>query len=362
MKNISYTVIIFFIIILSVSFAFASIPEIVLEQRKSVVTIYVNDKDGRKVSNGTGFIIDSNGIIATNCHVVAELARNDGNALIVKTENGAFFVFRELVNFDIENDIAIFRINGKQLPKIKIDPNYKPRQGEDIIVVGSPLGLETTVSDGIISSIRGKDGIIQITAPISPGSSGSPVFNLNGDVIGVATFRIQGGENLNFAMPVKYVENLLRETKRTRKEKIATSDQSQETRNKSLQKNIKNKFVAYNNGTVLDKSTGLMWATKDNGNDIGWHKAKKYCDEYNGGGYTDWRIPTLKELASLYDENKEQRFGYHLTDLIKITHAHQWSADVNEFEAGCFYFLDGDTVWHLKSYKRLRVLPVRNVR
>src|SRR4030042_5811718 len=79
------------------------------------------------------------------------------------------------------------------------------------------MGLETTVSDGIISNVRGKRGLIQITAPVSIGSSGSPVFNLKGEAIGIATFLIEGGQNLNFAIPVKYVANLLNESKKPKK-------------------------------------------------------------------------------------------------------------------------------------------------
>ena len=64
------------------------------------------------------------------------------------------------------------------------------------------------------------------------------------------------------------------------------------------------RFIAYDNGTVLDTKTKLMWAIKDNGSDIGWQDAKFYCENYNGGGYNDWRMPALDELEGLYDEAK----------------------------------------------------------
>ena len=223
MKKLSYAVIIFFIILLNVSFSYADIPEIVLNQKKAVVTIYVNDKDGKQIGTATGFIIDSKGIIVTNYHVMS-MCLEGNNTTLIKMENGAFFPLNELVNFDEENDVAIFKIDGKDLPMVKIARNYKSKQGENIVVVGSPLGLETTVSDGIISSIRGKGGIIQITAAISPGSSGSPVFNSKGEVIGVATFYIIGGQNLNFAIPVKHVENLIKGTKKPKKKGIVNSE------------------------------------------------------------------------------------------------------------------------------------------
>lgn len=228
MKKFSFVCIIILIILLNVSFSYAKIPEIVLNQKRAVVTVYINDKDGKQISTGSGFIINSTGIIATNYHVVSACLE-DGNTLLIKMENGAFFPLINIVNYDEENDVAIFKVDGKELPTVKLAKNYKPKQGEDIVVVGSPLGLETTVSDGIISSIRGKDGIIQITAPVSPGSSGSPVLNSIGEVIGVATFNIggkQGGQSLNFAIPVKHVANLLKGTKKPKKKGIVNSEQN----------------------------------------------------------------------------------------------------------------------------------------
>ena len=67
------------------------------------------------------------------------------------------------------------------------------------------------------------------------------------------------------------------------------------------------RFIAYDNGTVLDTKTHLMWAAKDNGRDINWANAKSYCENYRGGGYTDWRLPTQRELMGLFDANKSQK-------------------------------------------------------
>lgn len=222
MKKFSYAGIIILIILMNVSFSYAKIPEIILKQKRAVVTVYINDKDGKQITTGTGFIINSNGTIVTNFHVISKWFEKD-NTLLVKMENGAYFTLHELVNFDEENDIAIFKVDGKELPMVKLAKNYKPKQGESIVVVGSPLGLETTLSDGIISSVREKGGVIQITAPISPGSSGSPVFNSKGEVIGVATFLIEGGQNLNFAIPVKHIENVLKDAAKPKK-KIGNSE------------------------------------------------------------------------------------------------------------------------------------------
>ena len=103
--------------------------------------------------------------------------------------------------------------------------------GEPVYAAGNPSGLEGTFSDGIISSIRG-DGaykIPQITAPISPGSSGGPVLNEKGEVIGVSVLTIRNGQNFNFAIPINYLKSLLSEvqlTKALRKTRVATSNRS----------------------------------------------------------------------------------------------------------------------------------------
>ena len=78
------------------------------------------------------------------------------------------------------------------------------------------------------------------------------------------------------------------------------------------------RFVDHDDGTVTDTKTGLMWAAKDNGNLINWQTARSYCQNYNGGGHTDWRIPTLTELASLYDPKEKNKHGYHVNRLVGL--------------------------------------------
>jgi S1-C subfamily serine protease len=215
--NLQKALLILFFLLFIVPLSYAKVPDIVLNQKNAVVTIYINDKEGKQIATGTGFIIDKNGIIATNYHVIEKWLETLENTLFIKMENGAYFPIEELLASDEENDIAIFKVEGKELPTVKLASYYKPKQGEDVVVIGSPFGLETTVSDGIISNIREKGGLLQITAPISPGSSGSPILNSKGEIIGIATFLIQGGQNLNFAIPVKHLANLLKESKKPKK-------------------------------------------------------------------------------------------------------------------------------------------------
>jgi len=153
------------------------------------------------------FFISQNGDIITNYHVL-----QGASSAEVKTSDGKTYPITYIVAEDEQSDIIRLSVN---IPSQYVSPlslnKTIPEVGERIIVYGSPLGLENTVSDGIVSAVReipdfGK--IIQITAPISPGSSGSPVLNMNGEVIGIATFQFIEGQNLNFAIPSEKIANL----------------------------------------------------------------------------------------------------------------------------------------------------------
>jgi len=209
MKVFLESICLFCLIILSASITYAAVPDIVLSQKKAVVTIYVYEGE-QQIIFGSGFIIDPTGIIVTNYHVISTLLKNPNTSIAIKMEDSKFIEAEKLIIFDEDRDIALIKVMDKNIPAVNIAPDYEPKQGEDVIVIGSPFGFETTVSTGIISSIRGSDKFLQITAPISPGSSGSPVFNIDGNVIGIATLLVEGGQNLNFAIPVKYIENLIK--------------------------------------------------------------------------------------------------------------------------------------------------------
>lgn len=126
------------------------------------------------------------------------------------------------------------------------------------------------------------------------------------------------------------------------------------------------RFIAYNNGIVLDTRTNLMWATKDNGSNINWSDARKYCDNYPGGGYTDWRMPTLDELAGLYYAAKSQKVecggeAHITTNLIQISCYYVWASESRDSGAADFSFDVGGRHWDRQSYARdIRALPVRS--
>ena len=131
------------------------------------------------------------------------------------------------------------------------------------------------------------------------------------------------------------------------------------------------RFVAYDNGTVADTDTGLMWAAKDNGGPITWGKAKSYCRNYRGGGYTDWRMPTQGELTSLYDPKVTNdhpptggcKGGCHITNLIYLTCCPVWEWNGISEVSSFFHFNLGPKGWRDQSLTyHPRALPVRSAR
>lgn len=177
-----------------------NIPQLVKKVRSAIVTIYAYDKKNKLVASGTGFFINFKGQIITNYHVI-----KDVHTVKVLTEREEMFQVKSILE-NKEKDLALLSINALE-QDIEYLPiaNSTPEPGERILVIGSPKGLEQTVSDGIVSAIRQhpiQGRVIQITAPISPGSSGSPLINFKGEVVGVATFTLVSGQNLNFAVSI----------------------------------------------------------------------------------------------------------------------------------------------------------------
>jgi hypothetical protein len=185
------------------------IPTIAKAANGAVVSIIMSDKDGQPIAQGSGFVVSKDGRIVTNYHVIKR-----GSSAIVKLPDGAFFVVDGLLAFDNKRDIAIIKAHGQDFRTVTLGDSGRVQVGDEIIAIGNPLSLESTVSNGIVSAIRtiGEEGgrLLQITAPISPGSSGGPLFNMAGQVVGITTSIVKGGENLNFAIPVSDAKRLLR--------------------------------------------------------------------------------------------------------------------------------------------------------
>jgi tetratricopeptide (TPR) repeat protein len=182
------------------------LPELVRRIKPSAVAIETYDVRGEKLSRGSGFFVDVDRVV-TNRHVIDNAYRAE-----VHASNGNIYPVKGVVAIDAEGDIALLKVEAPpgQVRPLLLDKT-SPQEGESVVVIGNPFGLEGSVTNGIVSAVRdiptfGR--IIQITAPISPGSSGSPVVNMQGQVIGVATLQITGGQSINFAIPSERISQL----------------------------------------------------------------------------------------------------------------------------------------------------------
>ncbi|MDB4797131.1 S1C family serine protease [bacterium] len=178
----------------------------------STVLIVTQDESGQPLSIGSGFFVEK-GVIATNFHVIEGAASAYARLVTESTKHTILGV----LGVDQKNDLALLKIDNTTSPPLSLSSGKDYGIGETVYSVGNPKGLEGTFASGIVSGVRKIKGsdLIQITAPISPGSSGGPILNKDGLVIGVAVATFKSGQNLNFAVPVAYAKDLLNTPKRT---------------------------------------------------------------------------------------------------------------------------------------------------
>ncbi len=172
---------------------------------KSTVSIVALDNISQPLGYGSGFIIDDE-LIATNVHVI----EGSNSAYVLLNGQEKKYTVSGYVSIDKANDLVILKVSGLYGTKLSLASEATPEIGEKIFAVGNPKGLDGTFSEGIVSGIRTLQAsqVLQITAPISPGSSGGPVLNSSGQVVGIAFASFTSGQNLNFAIPVKYLLKL----------------------------------------------------------------------------------------------------------------------------------------------------------
>jgi Trypsin-like serine proteases, typically periplasmic, contain C-terminal PDZ domain len=179
-----------------------SFPEIVKETENATFIIYTYDEFGSPSGSGSGFFINKDGVGITNYHVLDESIK-----ATIKTTDENEYEIEKVIASDEHLDIALFRIKNKgnrKFPVLKF-AKKNVQKGDKVYNISSPMGLEHSVSEGIVSSFRKdkyKRDVIQVTAPISPGSSGSAILNDRGEVLAIATYSRIGGENLNFGITV----------------------------------------------------------------------------------------------------------------------------------------------------------------
>ena len=180
------------------------IPALVQRAKPAVVEILTFDQQNDLLKSGTGFFISPDGILLTNYHVIS-----GGGGIIAKTPTGAVYILKSVVSYSEAHDVAELQFLTTDAPYLTLGHSSGAVEGQRVLVIGNPVGLEGTVSEGIISAFRAGRTLIQITAPISPGSSGSPVLDESGQVIGMAILVYREGQNLNFAISSETIRDAI---------------------------------------------------------------------------------------------------------------------------------------------------------
>lgn len=193
--------------------------DLAAQSKPAVVRLVVSDSAGRKFSEGTGFFVSADGRLVTNVHVI-----KGGSAVKATLVDGREVSVLGVLAADEMKDIAILQADGSGFPTLPLGDSTSLRAGHAIAVIGNPRGLAGSLSQGIVSAIR-EDGVgdeaerkwneqirswgIQIQAPVSPGSSGSPIMNSVGEVVGIVVGAFTEGQSLNFGVPVEVPKTLL---------------------------------------------------------------------------------------------------------------------------------------------------------
>ncbi|MFN0053974.1 MAG: transglutaminase family protein [Planctomycetales bacterium] len=186
--------------------AFPGVEKLTEAARKSVVVVTVEGRDGGRQNLGSGFIVASDGLIATNMHVIGE-----ARPIAVQLADGKKLDVTQIAAYDRTLDLALIRVDVTNLPALPLGDSSTLKQGQPVVALGNPHGLKHSVVVGVVSGTREIDGreMIQLAIPIEPGNSGGPLLDVNGNVHGILTMKSAVTDNLGFAMPVNALKPLI---------------------------------------------------------------------------------------------------------------------------------------------------------
>lgn len=190
---------------------------------RSVVVVETYDAHGQAVTLGSGVVV-APGVVVTNCHVYK-------GATVAQVSYQQQRVKAALRDADEERDLCTFTVDSLHVPAAQLGSGSTAKVGDRVYAIGAPAGLELTLSDGLVSSLRPLYGgnILQVTAPISRGSSGGGLFDTHARLIGITTMYLDNSQQLNFAMPVEWISELPQRQAAARAHAAATNAAEKET-------------------------------------------------------------------------------------------------------------------------------------
>jgi hypothetical protein len=273
------------------------------------------------LGQGSGFFVDSN-IIVTNYHVISDAKTAN---VVLNNEANKYEILGYLA-IDKINDIALLLVNYKSQNILKIE-NDIPSPGDHVFSISTPIGLSKTFSDGLISGKKNFDGrtLIQITVPISHGSSGCPIMNEYGDIVGIAVGGIEEGNNLNFCIPTSYLLNLL-EFKESYPTSLNTVPEQRKTLHNDKPKS--NKIPNSKNSEITKPKNQLAESRKS---------ILMKSSEVISGDYLK------KELTNTFYNDKKMSF----------LHKGNWNIDYNTVQ---FFMYEKSSLYQSPLYKTLHCI------
>jgi hypothetical protein len=180
----------------------------VYEQASPAVVLIISQKAGAPVAQGSGAIVSKDGVIISALHVV-----ENADHAVVKLMNGDIYDDVLVVAIDPRKDLVVLKIAGFDLPTIPLGNSNEVKEGDPVAMLSNPRGLEQSITQGIVSGVRDLPDVglkvIQTTAAASPGSSGGALLNAKGELVAILSFKVVGGESLNFGIPINYARGML---------------------------------------------------------------------------------------------------------------------------------------------------------
>lgn len=272
--------------------------------KRSIVLIVTYDSNQTPISLGSGFYFEKN-LIATNFHVIEGASR----IVIKNLGTQAKSEKVKVKSYSKELDVAILEVGTMNSTFLQLN-TITPEIGDNILAIGNPKGLEGTISTGIISGIRElseKYKLVQITSPISPGSSGGPVLDSQGKVIGISTFTLHDSQNLNFAIPSNAVLDLKSKNMKWEPQISSISKQVKSSESVVLSffekesSEFKESIGLKNNSSLTIKNIkGLMLYYDERGNPL----------SYQLISLEDVLPPGMSKMITIRSFDQEQKFCY----------------------------------------------------
>lgn len=274
--------------------------EVYEQAARSTVVVENIDAQGKAQGMGSGVVLPD-GDVVTNCHVVKGASR-------LKVRIGAKEHPATLRYSDWDRDVCSLSVTGLSAPAVVVGSSKTLQVGAKVYAIGAPKGLSLTLSDGIVSSLRPVDGghYIQTTAAISPGSSGGGLFDENGALVGLTTFYLAEGQNLNFAVPVEWVKDLAQRSTKAAATATATAQPVTQWLNKAIELQSRKDWPA-----MIEHSR--RWTKTQPGSDAAWFFLG---NAYAEAGQSAKAIEALQQALRINPEHASAWYN------LGVTYAH----------------------------------------